>query len=87
MIDQGALPQYPQVKILLEALPRWFRPKVVMKLELDLRQPTMFKCNELSKEVLEKRVNTEGLALMHSNGPHMALGVTLHSVLASILLL
>jgi hypothetical protein len=46
-ISKGAVAEYSQVEMLLEALPRDLRAKAVMKLELDPRDPSMFKYNKL----------------------------------------
>jgi hypothetical protein len=52
--------------MLLGANPRDLRAKPVMKLELDPRDPLMFKYNKLRKQVLDKCATTNALTLLDS---------------------
>jgi len=47
IIDKEALAEHSQVEMLLRALPRQLRVKVVTNMELDPRDPSTFKYDKL----------------------------------------
>jgi len=47
MINKGSLVKYSQVEMMLGALPRDLKANVVMKVELDPRNPSTFKHDKL----------------------------------------
>jgi len=59
---------------------------VVMKLDLDPRDPWGFKYDKLQKHVLDKCVTGDGLALLDSDRPPPALGDSPHSIPDGVLL-
>jgi hypothetical protein len=80
MITKGALAEYSQVEMLLEALPRDLSVKAVIKLELDLRDHSMFKYDKLRKYVLDKCATADALGLLDSEGASTVPGVSLYSI-------
>jgi len=86
IISKGTLAEYSQVDVLIGALPRYWRAKVVMKFELDPRAPSMFKYNKLQKHVLDKCGTADAVALLDPEGACVALGVTPETIPAGVLL-
>jgi len=79
-----ALAEYSQIEMRRGAPPRYFRANAVMKLELDPRDPSMFKYNKLWMHVLDQCVTTDTLALLNTEGAHTAPGVSTSSVPAGV---
>ena len=84
MISKGALAEYSPVEMLLGALPRDFRAKAIMKLELDPRDPSTFKYDKLRKYALDKCATADALALLDSEGARTAPGVSPYSLPAGV---
>jgi hypothetical protein len=84
MISKGVLAEYSQVEMLLGALPRDFRAKAVMKLEIDHRDPSTFKYEKLRKHVLDECATADVLALLDSEGVSTAPGVSPYSLPAGV---
>jgi len=89
MINQGALAKYPQVEMLLGALPRYLKANAVMKLEVDLRNPSTFKYNKPQKSILDQcgTTNAPALAFVYSEAACAAPGVCPYSIEAGVPLL
>jgi len=84
MISKAGLAESSQVEMLLGALTTDLKPKAVMKLELDPREPSTFKSDKLRKHVLDKCSTADALVLLDSAGARTALGVSPYSIPAGV---
>lgn len=87
MITNGALADFSEIQMLLGALLRDLRAKVLMKLKLDPRDPSTFKYNKLQKHLLHKCVHTDAVTLLTSERACTGPGVSPCPVTAGVLLL
>jgi len=84
MIDKGVFAEYTQVEMVLGALPTNLSAKVVMKLELDLWDPSKCKYNKLWKHIFDRCVTAEAHAHLDLEGASSAPGVSPGSVAAGV---
>jgi hypothetical protein len=87
IITKGAMAKYSQVKMLLGAFLRDLCAKVVMKLEMDRRGPSMLKYDKFQNHVMDNCASTNTLPRLHSDGARTAPGVSTYSVPAGTVLL
>jgi len=80
LINKGALAENSVVEMLLRALLRYWRPKKVMKLELDPRDPWTFKYDKLQHCVLDKGATADTLTHLHWDGAHKVPGISPYSI-------
>jgi len=82
----GDLAKYWQVEMLLGALPRILKAKAVMKLKPYHWDPSIFKNNKPQSHILNIWLTANPLALLEIKQALTALGVTLYSVAAGVVL-
>ena len=84
MINRGTLAKYSQVEMLLGAILNDMRVKVIMKLELDPRDPSTLKYNKRRMHLLDECATTNALAHLHLEGAYTAPGVSPYSIPAAV---
>jgi hypothetical protein len=83
-IATGALAENLPLHMLLGAHQSKLNANAGMKLQLDPRDPSMFKYDQLQMHVLETCVTADALPLLDSEKAHTVLGVSSYSVPAGV---
>jgi len=84
MIYMGAMAGYLQLEMLLGALPRIIIAKVVINIDRDPRDPLTSKYHTLRKHDPKTCLSANTVALLYSEGAHMAPGVCPYSLPAGV---
>lgn len=84
MINKGAFARYSHQEMLLHAVPRELRATAVTKLELDPRDPSMFKYLKLQNHALSKCITADALALLYWHGACTAPAFSPYSIPAGV---